>query len=156
MLNKENIEFLKNCEDLLKKATLLVNITFEGMIDKGGYPYINHLQFVSNKGTDEDRKIVGMLHDVLEHTVVSKTILLELGFPEYIVEAVDILTNKNEDYDTYIDRIVSSENDIAIEVKLSDLEHNMDISRMPNPKNEDYLRIQKYKKAYDKLIKKRG
>lgn len=156
MLTKEDIEFLSGFEDLLKKATLLVNIVFEGKVDKGGNPYLKHLQFVSNRGSSMDEKVVGMLHDILENTVVSKTILKEVGFPSYIIDAVDVLTRKTDDYDLYIDSIIQSNNALAINVKLIDLEHNMDISRIINPVNVDYLRVQKYKKAYDKLIKERG
>ena len=76
MLDKENFEFIKNIDDLVKKATMLVNIFFRDKKDKGGYAYLGHLQFVSNAFDDEDRKVVGLLHDVIENTVFSKTILL--------------------------------------------------------------------------------
>lgn len=157
MLDKENFEFIKNIDDLVKKATMLVNIFFRDKKDKGGYAYLGHLQFVSNAFDDEDRKVVGLLHDVIENTVVSKTILLELGFPQHIVDAVCILTrNDDVSYDKYIDDIVDSNNLIAIDVKMKDLEHNMDISRIPNPTDEDYERMEKYKKSYKKLQDKRS
>ena len=101
--------------------------------------------------------MVGLLHDVIENTVVSKTILLELGFPQHIVDAVCILTRSDDvSYDKYIDDIVDSNNLIAIDVKMKDLEHNMDISRIPNPTDEDYERMEKYKKSYKKLQDKRS
>lgn len=146
MLDKENFEFIKNIDDLVKKATMLVNIFFRDKKDKGGYAYLGHLQFVSNAFDDEDRKVVGLLHDVIENTVVSKTILLELGFPQHIVDAVCILTRSDDvSYDKYIDDIVDSNNLIAIDVKMKDLEHNMDISRIPNPTDEDYERMENIK-----------
>lgn len=156
MLDKENFDYIKGIEDLLKKATMLVNLLFEDKKDKGGYSYIGHLQFVSNKGTDNDRKIVGMLHDVIEDTVVSKTILLELGFPKYIVDSVEILTRKTDNYIEYIDSIIDSNNLIAIDVKMNDLSHNMDINRIANPTDEDYKRLDKYEKCYKKLERKKN
>lgn len=156
MLDKENFDYIKGIDDLLKKATMLANLLFEGKKDKGGYSYIGHLQFVSNKGTDEDRKVVGMLHDVIEDTVVGKTILLELGFPQHIVDAISILTRKTDDYNEYINTIIDSDNLIAIDVKMNDLSHNMDIARILNPTSDDYERLDKYKKCYKKLERKKN
>ena len=156
MLDKENFEFIKGIDDLTKKATMLANMFFKDKKDKGGYPYLGHLQYVSNAFLDEDRKVLALLHDVIEDTVVSKTILLELGFPDYIVEAVSILTRRTDDYNEYIDTIISSNNLLAIDVKLKDLEHNMDIARITNPTEEDYQRIEKYKRSYKKIEEKRN
>ena len=156
MLDKENFEYIKNIEDELKKASMLANLLFEDKKDKGGYSYIGHLQFVSNKGQNEDEKIVGLIHDVIEDTVVSKTILKELGFRDKIVDAVELLTRKTDDYYEYIDSIINSNNLLAITVKMYDLSHNMDISRIPNPTDEDYERLDKYKKCYEKLEEKRN
>ena len=33
---------------------------------------------------------------------------------------------------------------------------NMDISRIPNPTDEDYKRMEKYKRSYEKLQDKRS
>ncbi len=155
MLDKENFEYLKSIEDNEKRATMLANIFFKDKKDKGGFPYLGHLQFVSNAFEDEDHKVVGMLHDMIEDTVVSKTILLELGFSDKVVDAVVLLTRTSDDYYEYIDSIVNSNNLLAIDVKLKDLEHNMDIARIMNPTEKDYERLEKYKKCYKKLEKKR-
>ena len=113
MLDKQNFDYIKSIEDELKKATMLANLLFEGKKDKGGYSYIGHLLFVSNKGQNLDEKIVGLLHDVIEDTVVSKTILLELGFRKKIVDAIDVLTRRTDDYYEYIDSIIDSNNKLA-------------------------------------------
>ena len=143
MLDKENFEFLKSIEDNEKRATMLANIFFKDKKDKGGFPYLGHLQFVSNAFEDEDHKVVGMLHDMIEDTVVSKTILSELGFSDRVVDAVVLLTRTSDDYYEYIDNIVNSNNLLAIDVKLKDLEHNMDIARIVNPTEKDYERLEK-------------
>ena len=53
------------------------------------------------------------------------------------------------DRETYIQRIKS--NALATKVKLHDLTHNMDLSRIPNPTQKDYERVERYKKEYDYL-----
>lgn len=156
MLDKENFEFIKGIEDNYKKAVMLANLFFKDKKDKGGFPYITHLQFVSNAFDDENHKIVGMLHDIIEDTVISKTILLELGFSDEVVEAVKILTRDDDDYFNYINRIADSNNMLAIDIKLKDLEHNMDIARIKNPVESDYERMDKYKKCYKILEEKRN
>ena len=151
MLDKENFDFIKSLDDNFKKATMLANLFFKDKKDKGGFPYLGHLQYVSNSFDDEDHKVVGMLHDIIEDTVVSKTILLELGFSEEVVEAICILTRNDEDYYKYIDDIINSGNKLAIDIKLKDLEHNMDVARIMNPTEEDYKRVEKYKDCYKKI-----
>lgn len=155
MLDKENFEFLKSIEDHEKRATMLANIFFKDKKDKGGFPYLGHLQFVSNSFDDEDHRVVGMLHDIIEDTVISKTILEELGFKKNVIDAIVILTRNTDDYKEYINLIAESGNMIAMDVKLKDLEHNMDIARILNPTEKDYERLEMYKKCYKKLQKKR-
>ena len=41
---------------------------------------------------------------------------------------------------------------LAIKVKLNDLRHNMDISRLPNPTEKDYVRLERYQEEYEKLM----
>lgn len=50
----------------------------------------------------------------------------------------------------YITRITS--NPLALRVKLNDLRSNMDISRIPEPSEKDYARLERYKKEYQTLI----
>ena len=63
---------------------------------------------------------------------------------------MDFLSDKDENYDDYIDRI--SHNEFAIEVKIADLEDNMDMSRIKNPTDKDYERVNKYYEAREKLL----
>lgn len=50
----------------------------------------------------------------------------------------------------YISRI--SGNFLALKVKLNDLRNNMDITRIPEPTEKDYTRLERYKKEYDILM----
>ena len=62
------------------------------------------------------------------------------------MEAVKLLTRKQgEDYCEYVKRI--SQNPIAKQVKLADLKHNSDPTRLINMSLKDKMRIEKYKKA---------
>ena len=58
----------------------------------------------------------------------------------------------DDDYFSYIERL--SENRIASMVKISDLKHNSDESRLNNITEKDIKRNLKYKKALDILLDK--
>ena len=47
-------------------------------------------------------------------------------------------------------------NRLAVRVKMHDLENNMDISRIPNPTEKDYARLERYKKEYQELLETLG
>ncbi len=135
------------------KTLEFVKKAFEGKTDKGGKPYIEHLLFVANKMKSEEEKIVGLLHDIVEDIEgITLETLKQMGYSENIVKAVDAMTKrKGEDYEEYLKRV--KQNPIARKVKLADLEHNMDLSRIENPTEKDYERIEKkYKKAL-KILK---
>ena len=76
----------------------------------------------------------------------TKEDLINAGFPNYIVDAVVTLSRKsNESYMDYIRRV--KRNNIAKVVKLADLEHNSDLSRIDKITEEDLKRVKKYNKA---------
>ena len=50
----------------------------------------------------------------------------------------------------YIEQV--NKNEIARNVKIADLKHNMDLSRLNNITDKDLKRVEKYKKAYDLLM----
>ena len=73
---------------------------------------------------------------------------LENILHENLIECIQLLTRKeNEKYSDYIGRIIDSNNVIALEVKLHDLENNMDITRLKCIEQKDIDRIRKYKKV---------
>ena len=77
---------------------------------------------------DEDSVIVALLHDTVEDTSVTIDFLREKGFSERVLEAVDLLTHREEEgYFDYVRRI--KENPLAVTVKLADLRHNSDTTR---------------------------
>ncbi len=146
----EKLEYL----DMYSKAELIVRAVFKNIKDKGGNPYLDHLYYVSDNLKDINMKIVGLLHDLIEDTDITYNDLLEVGFTKNIIDAVELLTKK-EEYDKYIDRIINSNNKIALMVKKVDLENNMDLSRIKKPTSKDYDRLNnKYKPQYKKIVKK--
>jgi len=118
-----------------------------GQRDLGGQPYILHPLTLMMQLTTLEAKIVAVLHDVVEDTPMTLNGLLTYGFPSSIVEAVDAITHrKREPYGDYIKRV--KDNPIATEVKLKDIEHNSQLSRLPEALDEqDVKRLVKYQKA---------
>ena len=140
----------KSLEEQLEEAIKLASIKHYGQRDKSNKPYIFHLLHVMNNVNDLNAKIVGVLHDILEDTDITRNDLLNCGFSEDIVIAVEILTKvKNQKYMEYIKNVKS--NSIARKVKLIDLKHNMDLTRLSEISDEDLKRNIKYFKAYKKL-----
>lgn len=120
-----------------------------GQVDKAGVDYINHPKAVSMLLEGEKEKICAYLHDVLEDTDFSEQSLRTL-FGDEIVDVLLILTHdKNESYEDYIMRIATSP--IARAVKIADLTHNSDLSRLKSISNKDIERYNKYQSALEKL-----
>ncbi len=147
---------LKSSNDLLLKTLELVIKLFEGKTDKAGLPYYNHLLKVYANVSEYDEKIIALLHDVVEDTDITFNDLKEYGYSNNILEALKVLTKrKGEYYPDYIERIIESNNIQAMDVKLADLKHNIDINRIEEPTINDYERINKrYIPAINKIQNK--
>lgn len=122
----------------------------KGQVDKGGNPYILHPLAVMNRVETIEEKIVAVLHDVVEDTEVTIDQLKETGFSEEILEAINLLTRAKEDsYEEFIDKTLK--NRIARNVKIADIKENMNLSRIQDPSEQDYMRLEKYKRALERL-----
>lgn len=138
--------------DNTKKAINLMYKYHNGQFDKSGLPYVFHPFTVAFNMKDEETCIVALLHDIVEDTSCTFE-ELETMFSEEIVDAIKLMThNPEEDYFSYIERI--SMNRIASLVKISDLKHNSDESRLNNITEKDINRIKKYRKALEILLNK--
>ena len=116
-----------------------------GQVDKAGKDYILHPMTVDSYMDTDVEKAIAYLHDVLEDTSVTVDELNE-NFPNEIVDTLILLTHKqNETYFEYISRVSKSK--LAKKVKVADLLHNLDITRINEPTKQDYERLEKYKKA---------
>jgi (p)ppGpp synthase/HD superfamily hydrolase len=120
-----------------------------GQTDKAGRPYIEHPRAVASKVDGEKEKVVAWLHDTVEDTPATIDQIREM-FGDEIADAVAAMTHdKNVPYMDYVRNI--KKNVIARKVKMADLSHNMDLSRLANVTDEDLRRAEKYKKAYEIL-----
>lgn len=131
---------------ITRKALKIAKKAHRGQRDKAGRPYIEHPLNVAEFMGDEDTCVVALLHDVVEDTKVTMADLEAAGFTKAQLAALRLLTHdKSVSYMDYIRRI--KDNEIARTVKLADLAHNLDLSRIPNPTVEDYQRLNKYAEA---------
>ena len=151
---EEEYQKIINANDLIYKSLEIVTRLFNDEKDKGGFPYVVHLLKVYSGVSDYTEKVCALLHDVVEDTDVTFEDLKEVGYSDEIINILKILTkNKGEDYRDYIDRIINSNNIHAMNIKISDLRHNMDITRIKNPTTNDYERISKrYEPAYQRIM----
>ena len=116
-----------------------------GQVDKAGKDYILHPMTVASYMDTDVEKTIAYLHDVLEDTDVTVDALRKI-FPNEIVDTLITLTHrKDESYFEYIQRVSKSK--LAKKVKVADLLHNLDITRIKEPTKQDYERLEKYKKA---------
>lgn len=131
--------------DLKEKALEVATVAHKGQKDKAGKDYITHPIAVAEMVEGDEEKCAAYLHDVLEDTCVTEAELRK-EFGDVITDAVVALTRRpGEKYFDFVRR--AGENKIARAVKIADLTHNMDISRIPNPTERDYQRVEKYKEA---------
>lgn len=122
----------------------------KGQKDKGGKPYITHPLRLMAGMPDDTTRAVALLHDVLEDSNITAANLETAGFPTAVVSAVVCLTRgDNETYEAFIDRIAL--NPIARQVKMADIEDNLNILRLPALTDTDLKRAQKYHRAWQRL-----
>lgn len=135
--------------ELLQKAIEVAVEGHKGQVDKNGELYILHPMRVMGAFQNDARRIVGILHDVVEDTRYELADLADAGFGDEILQAVDAITKrKGERYDAYLSRIMA--NDVARDVKLADIEDNS--SRLDRVSEPDRTRLRnKYEKARDFL-----
>ena len=133
-----------------RKAMEIAYKAHHGQVDKSGVPYIFHPIHLAEQMDTEDECIVALLHDVVEDTEMTFE-QLEKDFSETVIQALKLVTrDKNEDYMQYVEKIKM--NPIAKKVKLADLKHNSDITRLNYLTPKDIIRNKKYKKAIKLLL----
>ncbi len=135
-----------------KKAMKLCFKAHKRQVDKSGIPYVFHPIHLAEQMTDEDTTIVALLHDVVEDTKYTLKKLQKKGFSEPVLEAIALMThNDGSPYLEYVARI--KKNPIAKAVKLADLKHNSDLSRLDVVDEKALKRREKYLEAMELLEK---
>lgn len=131
---------------LTKKALKIAYEAHKDQKDKAGLPYVFHPFYLAEQMNDECSTCVALLHDVVEDSHYTIQDLIDSGFSKEIIDAIKILTrSKNTPYFEYIKNIKN--NSIATRVKIEDLKHNLDVSRLNQITRDDFERIEKYQKA---------
>ena len=138
---------------LLAKMLALVATKFEQSLDKQGQPYMLHCLHVMNTCglEDEISKCIALGHDLVEDTDVTYDFLVK-EFNYEIAAGINNLTCDG-DYDTYIRHLAlfSKSMPHLIKIKLADLRHNMDASRLKGLSKKDFDRMEKYMRSYTYL-----
>ena len=134
---------------LTRKAMILAYNAHMNQFDKAGVPYIYHPIHLAEQMNTEIECIVALLHDVVEDTSLTFE-QLEKEFPKEVIEVLKLLTHdKKVDYMDYIVEI--KKNSIARKVKIADIIHNSDETRLDKITVKDIARRVKYKKALEFL-----
>lgn len=131
------------------KTKIALKLCFEAhkdQVDKSGMPYVFHPFHLAEQMKDEDTTIVALLHDVVEDTEYTIEDLREKGFGEKVIEAIRLMTHDpSVPYMEYVAQIKT--NPIAKAVKLADLKHNSDTTRLETITPKDEKRAEKYREA---------
>lgn len=135
---------------MLEIAKQICKEAHAGQVDKGGKAYYLHPFAVADMCETVEQKVVAYLHDVLEDTSVTAIDLANQGITQKILDALEAITHKpGEDYFDYIKRVKI--NPIARVVKINDLIHNSDLSRLKEITPKDLSRAKKYKHCIEIL-----
>lgn len=131
---------------LTKKALKLCFDAHKEQVDKTGLPYVFHPFHLAEQMDDEISTVCALLHDVVEDTPITFDDLLSMGFPEKVIEVLKLLTHEEGvPYMDYVRKI--STNSVAKKVKIADLKHNSDVTRLEVLNEYDLKRNEKYSKA---------
>lgn len=142
-----------NKQEQLAEAISVATRAHSKQFDKGGKPYVLHpLHLMSQLMYDTELATIAVLHDVVEDSDFDLYYFVFNKYSRRVIEALDLLTHKKEDtYEQYINKISTSYD--AIRVKLEDLAHNSDITRLKGVSVKDLDRMEKYHRAYLLLSK---
>ena len=131
---------------LTKKALKLCFEAHKEQIDKTGMPYVFHPFHLAEQMDDEISTVCALLHDVIEDTDITVEMLDQMGFPQEVLTVLELLTH--DEVVPYMDYVKNiSLNPIAKKVKIADLLHNSDVSRLDFVDEYAVKRNQKYQEA---------
>jgi len=120
----------------------------------GVTPYIVHPLRVALRMKDDLHRIVAVLHDVVEDTMVTMHDLEVMGVPTEAMLALTALTKTpGQEYDDYVAKV--SANPIARKVKIADLSDNMysnELAKDEENTPKTRLRMAAYQAFYTLLM----
>ena len=134
----------------LERALTIATEAHTGATDKGGAPYILHPLRLMLQFPPGDAQLVALLHDVVEDSDWTLDALRNEGFSEEVISGVDGMTRReSESYEDFVLRCAT--NPLARQVKLADIEDNMDIRRLGELGQKDLERLRRYQRAHHLL-----
>lgn len=134
---------------MLHNMIVLATQRHAGQFDKSGAPYILHPLKVMDltESDDEEIQCMAVGHDLIEDTETSFAELRAMGFTERIIKGIDALTkHRGQDYEEYVAKLKG--NPDAMIVKIADLRHNTDLTRLKGVTEKDQARMVRYHKLY--------
>ena len=140
-----SVEKLHLAMDIAKDA-------HEGQTDRGGQPYILHPYHIMSRFMfDPELASIAVLHDVVEDSEWTIDAISESGFSVRVCSAIDLLTHeKGQEYlSGYIEGMCGNYD--AVRVKMEDIKHNSDVTRLPKIGSSDLKRLKKYHNAFLRL-----
>ena len=139
--------------EMTKKALRITIDAHKEQVDKAGLPYIFHPFHLAEQMDDEVSTCVALLHDVVEDTDITFENLLQYGISQEVIDILKLLTHDTDiPYINYVQKIKDSDNLPAIAVKLADLRHNADLTRLSEIDDKALARVDKYKSAIAILV----
>ena len=140
---------------MLRDMIQLMYLAHSGQYDKSGKPYFYHPLTVMQKLSIEDDELlmIAVGHDLFEDTTVTAESLAKAGFSTRVIDGITALTKqKGQSYEEYKTQVFQSKD--AMLVKLADLEHNMDLTRLSTISYADLIRWEKYRKFRVEILEK--
>jgi (p)ppGpp synthase/HD superfamily hydrolase len=132
--------------DMTKKALKLCFDIHKEQVDKSGLPYVFHPFHLAEQMETEETTIVALLHDVVEDSDLTLDDLRQMGFGDTVIAALALLTHDPAvEYMDYVRAV--KDNPIARAVKLADLRHNSDLTRLDTVDEKALARREKYLQA---------
>lgn len=148
----------------LSLAMLIVGNAFLMKKQRSGEDYVGHPMAVATAYTrSKNKRIIGLLHDLVEDTDWTLDDLREVGFSERIISGVDACSRREgpphyalgqrEPYFDFIIRCGLSGDD-AIDIKINDLHHNSDSTRYRHIGDDEKYRLKQdcYNISYHYLV----
>ena len=136
------------------KTKMALKLCFDAhkeQVDKTGLPYVFHPFHLAEQMTDEYSTVCALLHDVVEDSDYTLDDLRAAGFPKETLDALALLTH--DEAVPYMDYVaLIAKNPIAKAVKIADLRHNSDLSRLDVVDDRALERSKKYKTALEFLL----
>lgn len=143
----------------IEDAIAIAASVHKGDKDKAGAPYIMHPLRIMMKMNSEAAKIVAVLHDVVEDSRTKPPAdrwplerLRAEGFTVEVLEALDGVTDRKEQGENYEDFVKrAAANPISRQVKIADLEDNMNMLRLDKVGPKQLERLQRYHRSWQFL-----